>query len=111
MDESNLTPDVTELQAQCQCLRRQVQMTLILLIMVSGIFTVFLRSQNKYAGIDLNSVKPMIEEYTKNQEPMMNEFVKRLVDYGKAHPNFNAIYKKYGMDQLTVNPSNAAPKK
>ncbi len=111
MEESNPAPDVTELQAQCQWLRKQVQIILILLIMVSGVLTLFLQRQNKYAGMDLSGVRPMIEEYTKTQGPMMDDFVKRLMDYGKGHPDFTAIYKKYGLDQLSVNPSNAAPKK
>lgn len=111
MEESHPTPDVNELQAQCQWLRKQVQITLILLIMVSGILTLFLQRQNKYASLDLNGVRPMIEEYTKTQSPMMDDFIKRLMEYGKTHPDFTAIYKKYGMDQLSVNPTNAAPKK
>jgi hypothetical protein len=109
-DSNNPTPDVNELQSQCQCLRRQVQITLILLIMVSVILTLFLQRQNKYATTDLNGVRPMIEVYTKTQAPMMDVFLKRLVDYSKTHPDFNAIYKKYGMDQLNAAPG-AAPKK
>ena len=110
MENSNPSPEVNELQAQCQWLRKQVQITLILVIMVSGILTLFLQRQNKYAGADLGGVRPMIEEYTKTQGPMMDDFVKRLMDYGKTHPDFTGIYKKYGLDQLSVNP-NAAPKK
>ena len=111
MDENQTSPDVNELQAQCQSLRKQVQITLILLIMVSGILTLFLQRQNKYSNLDLNGVRPMIEEYTKTQAPMMDEFVKRLLDYGRTHPDFAAIYKRYGLDQLSVTPTGAAPKK
>ncbi len=110
MDESNSTPDVNELQAQCQWLRQQVQITLILLIMVSGILTLFLQRQNKYATLDLNGVRPMIEEYSK-QAPIMDDLVKRLVDYAKTHPDFNLISKKYGLDQAVSAPAPAAAKK
>jgi len=111
MDDNQASPDLTDLQAQCQWLRKQVQITLILLIMVSGIFTLFLQRQNKYSGQDLSGVRPLIEEYTKTQGPMMDDLVKRLMEYGKTHPDFAGIYKKYGLDQLSLAPSNAAPKK
>ena len=111
MDENQTSPDLNDLQAQCQWLRKQIQITLILLIMVSGILALFLQRQNKYSTMDLNGVKPMIEEYTKTQGPMMDDFVKRLLEYGKSHPDFAGIYKKYGLDQLSVNASNTVPKK
>ena len=111
MDENQTSPDLNDLQAQCQWLRKQVQITLILLIMVSGILALFLQRQNKYATLDLNGVRPMIEEYAKTQAPMMDDFVKRLMEYGKGHPDFTAIYKKYGLDQLSLAPTNSAPKK
>ena len=112
MDESPINnPEVSELKAQCQWLRKQVQITLILLIMVSGVLTLFLQRQNKYANLDLGGVRPMIEEYNKTQGPMMDDFIKRLVDYGRTHPDFTAIYKKYGLDQLTAAPGAAAPAK
>lgn len=112
MDETQISPDVNELQAQYQWLRKQVQITLVLLIMVSGILTLFLQRQNKYAGLDLGSVRPMIEDYTKNQGPLMDDFVKRLMEYGKSHADFAPIYKKYSLDQLNAAPGSAtAPKK
>ena len=111
MDENQISPDLNELQAQCQWLRKQVQITLILLIMVSGIFTLYLQRQNKYATLDLNSVQPMIEDYTKNQQPVMDDFIKRLLDYGKTHSDFGPIYTRYGLDKLTLAPTNGAAKK
>lgn len=104
-------PDVTDLQAQCQWLRKQIQITLLLLILVSGILALFLQRQNKYVTQDLNSVKPVIENYTKNQGPMMDDLIKRLLDYSHAHADFAPIAKKYGLDQLNVPPATTAPKK
>src|SRR5882724_2167519 len=115
MDEtesSSSSSEMSELQAQCRCLHLQVQIILIFLIMVSGVFTTFLRQQNKYATQDLgnvrNSILPMVEDYSKNQAPMMDDFVKRLMDYSHTHPDFAGISTKYGLDKLSVNPSNAA---
>lgn len=110
-ESSNTSTDLNELRAQCQWLRKQVQITLILLIMVSGVLTLFLQRQNKYVAVDLAGVRPMIEDYNKNQGPMMDDFIKRLMEYGKTHPDFTGIYKKYGLDQLTTAPGSSTPVK
>ena len=112
MDETPTSPDVNELQAQCNWLRKQVQIILVLLILVSGIFALFLQRQNKYAALDVAGVRPMIEDYNKNQAPMMDDFIKRLADYGRTHPDFAAISTKYGLNQPSQLPGTApAPKK
>ncbi|MFO1489151.1 MAG: hypothetical protein U1F65_11810 [Verrucomicrobiota bacterium] len=111
MDENQSSPNLTDLQAQCQWLRKQVQITLVLLIMVSGVLTLFLYRQQKNAATELAGMLPLIEDYNKNQGPMMDDFIKRMIDYGKTHPDFNGIYKKYGLDQLSVNPPPGTPAK
>jgi len=113
MDETTTTPDMNELQAQCQSLRRQIQTILILLIMVSATFTLFLWRQVRYASTDLNQqIRPVIAEYNKNLGPQMDDFVRKLTDYGRSHPDFNAIYTKYGLNQAPQTPAaTPAPKK
>jgi hypothetical protein len=113
MDEIPTNPEVNELQAQCQWLRRQIQTILILLILVSATVTGFLWMQVRYASRDLSQVRPVIEDYTKNQGPAMDDFARKLADYGRQHPDFNAIYTKYGLNQATQAPASTvvAPKK
>jgi hypothetical protein len=112
MDEITTTPDVNELQAQCQWLRRQIQTILILLILVSATLTCYMWLQVRYASKDLTQVRPVIEEYTKTQGPAMDDFARKLADYGRQHPDFNAIYTKYGLNQVNQAPATIpAPKK
>ena len=112
MDEIPNTPDVNDLQAQCQWLRRQIQTILILLILVSTTFTCYLWLQVRYASKDLSQVRPVIDEYTKTLGPQMDDFARKLADYGRQHPDFNAIYTKYGLNQVTQAPAaTPAPKK
>ena len=57
-------------------------------------------------------VSPRVEDCTKNQGPAIDDFVRKLADYGRQHPDFNAIYTKYGLNQATQAPaSTVAPKK
>jgi predicted negative regulator of RcsB-dependent stress response len=113
MEETPTNPEVNELSAQCQWLRRQIQTILILLILVSATLTGFLWMQVRYAGRDLSTqYRPAIEEWTKKQGPAIDDFVRKLADYGRQHPDFNAIYIKYGLNQATqAPPSTVAPKK
>lgn len=111
MDETQITPDVNELQAQCHWLRKQVQIVLILLTLVSATLTLFLWRQVKYTGQDLKGVRPIIDEYNKTQAPAMDDFVKKISEYGRAHPDFTAIYNKYGLSQVGQLPVAPAPKK
>jgi hypothetical protein len=105
MDETTTTPDVNDLQAQCQWLRRQIQTILILLILVSATFTLFLWRQVRYAGMDLTQIRPVIEEYNKTLGPQMDDFARKLAEYGRQHPDFNAIYTKYGLSQVNQAPA------
>jgi hypothetical protein len=112
MEEMTTNPDVNELQAQCQWLRRQVQTILIMLILVSATLTCYLWLQVRYASKDLSQVRPVIEEYNKTQAPAMDDFAKKLADYGRQHPDFNAVYTKYGLNQVPAVPVvTPAPKK
>ena len=45
MDENQTIPDTSELRAECQWLRKQVQIILVLLILVSATLTLFLMKQ------------------------------------------------------------------
>jgi hypothetical protein len=36
-------------------------------------------------------------EYKRNTEPVINDFVGKLVEYSKTHPDFNPILAKYGI--------------
>ena len=78
----------------------------------AGTTTCFLWLQVRYASKDLSQVRPVIEDYSKTQGPAMDDFARKLADYGRLHSDFNAIYTKYGLNQVTQAPaSTIAPKK
>jgi len=110
-DTQNTSSELTDLQTQCQWLRKQLQVVLLLLILVSGTLTLFLWRQVKYTSQDLKGVRPVIEEYNKTSAPAMEDFVKKVAEYGRTHPDFAAIYNKYGLGQLNQSPVAPAPKK
>jgi hypothetical protein len=109
MDENQTTPDVNELQAECQWLRRQVQITLALLVVVSATLTMFLFKQVRELNGALSSLRTANENYQKGEGAMTDELLRQLSAYGRTHPDFNAIYTKYGLNQATNLPP--APKK
>jgi hypothetical protein len=42
----------------------------------------------------------------------MDDFARKLAEYGRQHPDFNAIYTKYGLSQVNQAPAAIpAPKK
>lgn len=108
MDEIQSTPDAGSLQAECLWLRKQLQIILILSILVSATLTFFLLYQFRGLKNEVNGLRPMIDEYNKTMAPQMDDFVKRLQDYSRTHPDFGAIARKYGLDQTG---QTAAPKK
>ena len=99
-----------DLQAQIDSLRQTVLSLLVLCVIVSGTLCIFLVRQHKMVANDLKVVRPqasqIISQYTKVTGPAMQEFVKKLSDYGKTHPDFAPILLKYG---LTNAPTTAAP--
>lgn len=107
----NESPTNTELSEQIAALRRQTFTLLLALIIVSGTLTVFLYRQASLTRRDIAASKPqatqIIQAFSRTQ-PLIQTFVKDLVAYGQAHPDFQQlVLKKYGITEQTV----AAPKK
>ena len=94
-------PVSSEFQAPLDSLRHLVISVLVLLIVVSGTFNLYLLRQVKYARLDLKGVRPqaaqMLEEYNRVNAPLMQEFLKKLTEYSRTHPDFTPILTKYGI--------------
>src|SRR5690242_16365666 len=95
----NKTPDNTpaqnetsDLREQVESLRHLVGSLLILLVVVSGTFNIYLLRQWKTSKNDLAALRPqaagMIASYQKNEQPLVENFIKRMVEYGQTHPDF-----------------------
>ena len=109
-DQNQTTSDVNELRAECDWLRRQVQITLALLVVVSATLTLFLYKQVRDLNGALSGIRTTLENYQKGEGGMTDELIRQLAAYGKTHPDFNAIYTKYGLNQAVTNLP-PAPKK
>jgi hypothetical protein len=94
-------PDLVELQAQLSSLHNLVVSILALLIVVSGTLWVYLMRQVKYTRLELDAARPqvtnIVAQYQKNSGPAMDEFVRKLTEYGRAHADFAPILAKYGV--------------
>jgi len=109
MNELETSPMNSEVPDQIAALQRQVFTLLLALIVVSGTLTVYLFQQATIARHDIAGLKPqatkVIDTYNQNRAEIQS-FVQQLAAFGKTHPDFQPILKKYG---ITEQP--AAPKK
>ena len=110
----NKTPiqhHATDLQAQCDALRHLIVSVLILVIVISGTLNIYLLRQWRTASKDLAGIRPqaaqMIAEYQKVSGPLMSDFVKKLTEYSRSHPDFAPVLAKYGIKPS--GPTNALP--
>src|SRR5215471_5746728 len=104
--------DLNVLQSQFDSLRRQIFIILVLLVVVSGTLNIFLLRQWRYASTDARTLKeqsaPIFAEYQKSSGPRIDEFVKRVTEYGWTHPDFRPIQMKYNLS-TSAPPASAAP--
>jgi hypothetical protein len=101
--------DLNELREEYEALRHLVVSILVLAVVVSGTLTIYLLRQYKSTHSELVQFRPgavqMINDYQKLRGPMQEQFVHKLIEYGKTHPDFGPIVTKYGLTPAT----NAAP--
>ena len=99
-ENQSAQPDLADIQAECSGLRKQIVNILVLLIVLSGTFNIYLLRRVKDVRWDLNNLKaqvtPAIEEYNRQSGPRIEEFKRKLVEYGRNHPEFVPILAKSG---------------
>jgi hypothetical protein len=100
--------ELSELRDQCDSLRQLVSSLMVLLVVVSGTFNLYLWRQVRFVRADLAGVRPqisqMLAEYNRVNAPVINDFVRKLADFGRVHSDFAPILAKYGLK-----PTNAVP--
>lgn len=103
--------DTPELREQVESLRHLVGSMLVLLVIVSGTLTIFLLREMKNASKELEAYRTgatnMIALYQKQQGPAMDEFLRKLQQYGQTHKDFEPVLLKYGLKG--TGPTGAAP--
>ncbi len=109
--------DLNDFRAQYDQLRHLIASVLILVLVISGTLGIYLLRQWQSSRKDLAVIRPqaaqMIAEYQQKSGPLMSDFVKKIADYGRTHPDFTPVLAKYGLRPggPTNTPPAAAPKK
>ena len=104
-NDSNNTEDLRE---TCSVLRHQLNSAMILLLVVSATVTIFFLRQYSMAGKEREALRSQVTEYQSNGVPALQEFTRKLQEYGKTHPDVLPILNKYGVMQPATTP---VPKK
>ena len=120
-NKTSVQPNLSEMQAQFDALRHLVVSLLILVVVISGTLNIYLLRQWRSTSKDLAAIRPqaaqMIAEYQQKSGPLMQDFVKKVSDYGRTHSDFAPVLAKYGIKPAAptnlpaVAPATAAPKK
>ena|SRR5437763_16235606 len=106
----------SEWRAYYESIHHLVVSVMILLIVVSGTLWIFLRWQVKYLNLELEGIRPQatnfIAQYEKSTKPAMDNFVNKLSEYGRTHPDFAPIMTKYSIKPAgtpSIGPATSAP--
>jgi hypothetical protein len=104
--------ELTELKELCVQLRAQTHnlrlAQLIVALAVAGFFWVEVRRN----GQALSTMRPQamqVEEVSKKQTPAINDFVNRLAEFGRTHPDFVPVLTKYGIPTATTSAAPSVP--
>jgi len=104
--------ELDDLKDQCASLNSLVNTLLVALTVISLTLTAFIGLQSRRAGKDVKAIRPqatqIIEAFQK-QQPVIKKFVAQLAAYGKTHPDFEPIMKKYDLSGATNPATPAAP--
>ena len=100
-DKNPVQPGVPELQDQIGALRHLVVSILILLVVISGTFTIYLLRQWRTVSKELTGFRPqataLVGDYQRVSAPVMTDFVRKVTEYGRTHPDYMPILAKYGL--------------
>jgi hypothetical protein len=113
--ENNLPtrPEGEPLTTQYDSLRQLVVCILVLLIVISGTLNVFFLRQARTSRQELDAfrlqVNAMTAQYQKSVSPAMEEFVRKLGEFGRSHPEFMPILNRHISTPGNPGPAPAAP--
>jgi hypothetical protein len=107
----NLTPSQPgsdDLQQEFDALRSLVLAVLVLVLVISGTLNIFLWRQVRWAGGDLDQTNKQAAqvhsqvqtEYNRLNGPSFQDFLRKLSDYGRTHPDFAQIATKFQLNEV-----------
>ena len=109
--------ELTELKEECAQLRAQTRNLRLAQLIVALAVATFFWVEARRNSQALETMRPQaaqIAEVTKKQTPAINDFVNRLAEYGRTHPDFVPVLTKYGIATTTSaapSAASATPKK
>jgi hypothetical protein len=119
-NQNQIRPGGSDVQAQVDALRHVLVSALVLLLIVSGTFNLYLWRQYRTTRGELQAVLPNAPKIA-GELTGMQDFVRKLVDFSKTHPDFAPVLSKYGIQPTAASagppaasapqPGAAAPKK
>jgi hypothetical protein len=117
MDTSEPKPtspsELNELREQCASLRQLLGSLLILVLVISGTLNIYLWRQFRLTSLELKVLRPqvgqLVADYQRVTEPAIKEFLKKLNDYERTHPDFTPIMLKYNLKAAATNIAVASP--
>jgi hypothetical protein len=100
----NPSPAASEdLRQTCASLRQQINILIFALFLVSATFASYLYIQDRWTNRELQGARTVVLTFEQKEYPQINAFVRQLVEYGKAHPDFDRIIDKYHMSEISTN--------
>lgn len=109
----------SDLAAELKVAKRQISNLLIMLLVVSGTFTIYLLQQVRYDRANLKvlaaqeaqlpQARQIIANYNTNRVPAIQNFLEQLQEYGQTHPDILPLLAKYGLLRPTPIPSETTP--
>lgn len=104
LDNQPVETDNTQanLQGQLNNLRQLVASTLVLVFMVAGALNIYFWRQYRSIQAELVPLQQQSARITTEVNSVnnaANELARRLIDFGKTHPDFQPILKKYNLQE------------
>jgi hypothetical protein len=96
-NQTSVQPAASDLQVQFEQLRHLVASILVLLVVISAVFDIYLLRQVKLTKRDLNEFRPQVAQMLAAYQKSWNGFVVPVAEYGRTHPDFAAVLAKYGL--------------
>jgi hypothetical protein len=105
--------ELAELKELCADLRWQTHTLRLALLLVSAAVAAFFWIEVRRNSQLLTVLRPQaaqVIEANKVQDPIANRFISQLVEFGRTHPDFAAILKRYPIQgPATPAPAAATP--
>lgn len=101
---------VEDMSAQLASLTSMFNSILILVLVLAGVVDLFIVRQVKNTRAELTNYRLFVAQaqtQAQHNAPAIDEFARKLVDYGRTHADFAPIMTKYGLKAPAS--TNAAP--